>query len=507
VRGKVRDIRCRRCGKVANSQLSLCPHCGRELKAATSRWITVGIPAALVVAVLLLLFLASTGGDQFVRASESARSASQWIANLSNQLDPQIAVIPAVQPGAVRAMQAETELTGGAASAGSQPLGDTGDTGASLQSSLATTDTSAIGVPVASATESIVAEVSVPVAEVVAAPSEVSQPKEAIATEAAAIAGTRTITPTQSASGLIPTPTVPLPTATSAAPTVVPVAAAAIPTITPTPSPVPTARPSTVEVLEGDTVLGIATRFNVSVEQLLELNDLSEADATLIQPGQSLRLPAQALATNTPLAANVYVVRPGDTVIAIAARLGVNADALLAANRLSPDDAAALLPGDTLIVPGIASLVTPTPAATTPVVPTAIGRALATSAPTNSAPLGMRLPAPLLRGPLDGVTVRCADGGKLSWEPVSEMAATDSYRLHMGYVSELDAAGNARVTWVVDQPVPATTTQVALDRAMCKMAAEELGNQWRWYVEVAQTEGGSAIPVSPPSDVWSFVWK
>ncbi|MEZ4611554.1 MAG: hypothetical protein R2838_15185 [Caldilineaceae bacterium] len=48
LRVRARNVRCRHCGKDAPSSLVICPNCGRELKAAPSRWFVWGLPVLLI---------------------------------------------------------------------------------------------------------------------------------------------------------------------------------------------------------------------------------------------------------------------------------------------------------------------------------------------------------------------------------------------------------------------------------------------------------------------------
>jgi len=88
-----------------------------------------------------------------------------------------------------------------------------------------------------------------------------------------------------------PTPT---PTAT---PTSAPPTATATPTPTDTPSPVPptaTAAPAarrTYVVKAGDTLRGIAEQFNVSVQALIDANNLTPQQADALRVGQELVIP------------------------------------------------------------------------------------------------------------------------------------------------------------------------------------------------------------------------
>ncbi len=111
-------------------------------------------------------------------------------------------------------------------------------------------------------------------------------------------------------------------------------------------------------VRAGDTLLGIALRLDVTVDDLLAANDITEND--FLQIGQVLAVPgadgeegenatvtADTSATVEPNAE--YTVRSGDTIFAIGMRLGVDWQDLLAANELS--EQSILQPGQTLVIP------------------------------------------------------------------------------------------------------------------------------------------------------------
>ncbi len=96
---------------------------------------------------------------------------------------------------------------------------------------------------------------------------------------------------------LTPTPTVAAATPTAAATT--PATAAATqpptPTATPTPAPTPTATPTPTAsvhvVVPGDTCGGIAAANDVTLDEFLAANELTEDDCLTIQPGQELVIP------------------------------------------------------------------------------------------------------------------------------------------------------------------------------------------------------------------------
>lgn len=116
-----------------------------------------------------------------------------------------------------------------------------------------------------------------------------------------------------------------------------------------------TLQPGRYVVREGDTVLGIARRAGVAPQAIIAANGLS-APAYMIRDGSSLIIPSGRGAVQTagstksgdrakvagpgvrggPVAGSGYRVRRGDTVIGLAARSGVSAAAIIAANGLAP---------------------------------------------------------------------------------------------------------------------------------------------------------------------------
>jgi LysM repeat protein len=101
-------------------------------------------------------------------------------------------------------------------------------------------------------------------------------------------------------------------------------------------------------VRPGDTVWEIAARAHTTVEAIVSRNDLPRGGA-LIRPGQRLQIPGAATSASTPKPATsagkavtkpatrttTYVVRSGDTLGAIAARLRTSVDVLTRINRLA----------------------------------------------------------------------------------------------------------------------------------------------------------------------------
>ncbi len=110
------------------------------------------------------------------------------------------------------------------------------------------------------------------------------------------------------------------------------------------PSPSPTPRPSqpiAYTVVEGDTLLGLAERFGISLETILWANDL-EGKADDLQIGQVL--------TILPVSGVLHETGRGDTLAEIAAIHSAEVRAIVETNALSDPDAIAV--GQRLVVPG-----------------------------------------------------------------------------------------------------------------------------------------------------------
>ncbi len=155
---------------------------------------------------------------------------------------------------------------------------------------------------------------------------------------------------TQTTAGsMVTAPPIPATPAPTAVPVVV-ITPTPTPTITPTPTPTPppTPTPKTHTVRAGDSLSVIADFYGVSVDAILELNEIPNPDTVPI--GQVLILPAEAdVAPGAQLPAT-YVVRPNDTLSTIALALGVTVQDLIAANNIPDPDS--ILVGQELNVPG-----------------------------------------------------------------------------------------------------------------------------------------------------------
>ncbi|MFZ0547365.1 MAG: LysM peptidoglycan-binding domain-containing protein [Candidatus Promineifilaceae bacterium] len=111
-----------------------------------------------------------------------------------------------------------------------------------------------------------------------------------------------------------PSPTSPVPTPTA------PLTPTPEPTATPAPTPVPD--PTFHTVVSGDTLLGIADTYDVSVDDLLYANGYADQSEAVLAIGSQLQIPL----------CDVYQVASGNTISGIAATCGVSLDDLVTAN-------------------------------------------------------------------------------------------------------------------------------------------------------------------------------
>ncbi len=113
-------------------------------------------------------------------------------------------------------------------------------------------------------------------------------------------------------------------------------------------------------VQKGDSLTRIANQLGVPLADLLSLNHLTRS--SVIVPGQHLQVPKGGhLPAGNPGAAQVYTVQKGDSLLRIASKMGVTLDQLLAANGLQKSSV--IVPGRQLVVPAGGTL--PTTAGTT----------------------------------------------------------------------------------------------------------------------------------------------
>ncbi len=132
--------------------------------------------------------------------------------------------------------------------------------------------------------------------------------------------------------------------------------------------PAPAGTAGSYVVRPGDTLIGIAARHRLTVIQLAQANGMYSSSWVYV--GQQLKIPAggqtsgqPATQPTTSTGGGTYVVRPGDTLIGIAARHGVGVSRLAAVNGLN--SGAWVYVGQRLQIPGAANAGTTTTGTTT----------------------------------------------------------------------------------------------------------------------------------------------
>ena len=104
----------------------------------------------------------------------------------------------------------------------------------------------------------------------------------------------------------------------------------------------PTAYFGTLEhtVVQGDTLYGIAHKYNATVENVLKFNKIPKPN--MIYPGQKIIIPL------SPPESIIYTVKPGDTLYRIAAKFGTYVNNLINFNYLTSPYI--IYPGQELVV-------------------------------------------------------------------------------------------------------------------------------------------------------------
>lgn len=303
-----------------------------------------------------------------------------------------------------------------------------------------------------------------------------------------------------------------VPTATALAPTDTPQSTSTeAPTSTPTETPTlvatetPTARPTASPTARSTATAKAAGKPIIMPTATSIVKPTVKP--TAVQPTATpTTKPALQLPTATPTQVTpqqvTYTVKPGDTLIAIAISFDVTTRALMDANDIDPAEVYAIRPGQELVIPGGTGGVISAPPPPAPTEGPAPTRSpTATPAPAKPA---YRLDAPRLRSPEDGAAVSCQGTHTLTWEPVTYILDNDKYIMHLGFVSSRDETGKETVTWILNQASPPARTSWEMDNQLCALAPQDMGRQWRWYVEVVDQ---SSTSVSLPSETWGFSWK
>ena len=277
----------------------------------------------------------------------------------------------------------------------------------------------------------------------------------------------------QQALALTPAPSATISPTTTLTPTRTPT-----PTLSPTPTPEPSPTPIVHTVRQGDTYLGIALEYDIDLEALLAANNLKVTD--IIQPGQTLKIPASAdapLPTPEPLTGLInYPVEQGDTVEAIAIRFHIPPTVILENNDIPNPNK--LQAGRVLIIP--VGTITPAPAVKTTATPTP------------------RVQPPVLISPPDGGVYAGETGPLLRWVATGLLLPDVWYQVGLTYADphlpEID-------------PIRTKASSIRLDNAL-RPPPDASSSEIRWWVRLVRiTRDGEIVPVSDPSPVRRFKWR
>lgn len=130
--------------------------------------------------------------------------------------------------------------------------------------------------------------------------------------------------------------------------------------VTPTPS-APAPAQGTYTVVSGDTLSSIAGRFGTDYKTLASINGI--ADPNKIYPGQVLRLSGSSAPAQGPAGGATYTVVAGDTLSGIAQRYNTNYQTLAAMNGIANPNL--IKAGQVLKVPTSGAAAAPSPASQT----------------------------------------------------------------------------------------------------------------------------------------------
>jgi LysM repeat protein len=237
------------------------------------------------------------------------------------------------------------------------------------------------------------------------APTTQAPTTQAATTQAPTTQAPTTQAPTTQA----PTTQAPTTQAPSATPTPTPQAPTVAPVTTVTP---PVTTGFTYTVTFGDTLIGIAIRFNTTVDAIVQANNLPSAGLIYVNQQLTIPLPASAPGGGQGTGEMVYVVQYGDTLFSIARRYNTTVQALAAYNNII--NPWRIFAGQQLRIPASTAVPPAPPDVPLPGVPTAapIGQPSAPTIPTAIPVTGAPIPAPPLP-PASGVVSYIAPNGAL----------------------------------------------------------------------------------------------
>ena len=268
---------------------------------------------------------------------------------------------------------------------------------------------------------------------------------------------------------------------------------------TPTDVPTPVVRSDGVvrhTVRAGETLLGIAGQYGVTVDEIQAANDLQNE---LIRAGDELFIPITRPENGEDGSIAVasqfeYTVEAGDTIVSIASRFGSTVAEIQRANSLT--DNSVIRPGQVLAVPvqQVPSEVLASSAEATPTPASGESRPFVTPSETIYI-------EPRLIGPPDNAVLSREEAALLRWISVDVLDPNEWYVLLVYPVS-----GSA-------QTLPSIWTKATSYRLDAELApAEGEAAEYAWQVSVVRVKPGvnsqfALEAASPPSELRSFTWR
>lgn len=210
------------------------------------------------------------------------------------------------------------------------------------------------------------------------------------------------------------------------------------PTITLTPAPTLTPPPPRIHVVaSGETLIGLSLIYRVSPQSIAEANGIDvntpvQVNQNLAVPWPTPTPPLEILALDVngetvvldPRDCERYEVQEGDSLVGIAARVGINFEWLAEVNRIA--DPSLLQPGDEVCIPEVSY-------GGTALIPPTVGPS-PTPAPTQPPP------GPTLLYPADGSTITPPDSVvTLQWVAVQDLADNEAYMVELSNVDARDS--------------------------------------------------------------------
>lgn len=166
----------------------------------------------------------------------------------------------------------------------------------------------------------------------------------------------------------------------------------------------------TYSVKPGDSLIAIAKRVKVSLNELLAVNGFVKS--TVIHPGRMIKLPDTAVikavpGEPAPSAPSTYVVKSGDSLIGIARKANVSLEELLKVNGFVKTTV--IQPDQTIKLPAGATIAAPTSQQATGVSSNAGSTATAASTSSSTPPSAPTAPASSPAEELSTYTVQSGD--------------------------------------------------------------------------------------------------